>query len=138
MAECVFCQIAEGKIPALKIYENEDLLAFLDISPLSDGHTLVIPKKHFERLDELPEDLACKIARILPKLSKAIVKATGAKGYNILQNNGKVAGQQVMHVHFHIIPRDEADGLGYRWLAKKYPEGKDKAIQEKILSALKD
>ncbi len=135
-SDCIFCKIVEGKIPALKIYENDYVLAFLDIGPLSFGHTLVIPKKHYERLDQIPADEFAELAKVLPKISKAVVTAMNAEGYNILQNNGRVAGQVVPHIHIHIIPRNAGDGLGYRWLAKKYPEGKDKEVHERILQAL--
>ncbi|MFA5863973.1 MAG: HIT family protein [Phycisphaerae bacterium] len=135
--DCIFCKIISGQIPALKIYENDQVLSFLDIGPLSDGHTLVIPRKHYSRLDQMPADEVAAVAKVLPELADAVICATGAEGYNILQNNGKVAGQLVEHVHFHIIPRVSDDGLGYRWNAKKYPTGKDQEIQRKIIAELK-
>ena len=135
--DCIFCKIAAGVIPALKIFENDHVLSFLDIAPLSDGHTLVIPKKHYSRLEQMPGDIVAQIARVLPKIALAVVDASACQGYNILQNNGQVSGQLVEHVHFHIIPRMENDGLGYRWNAKKYPPEKDKQIQQKIIAKLK-
>jgi len=134
---CVFCQIANGQIPSMKVYEDDRVLAFLDVTPLSEGHVLVIPKAHYVRLDEMPDDDVAAIARVLPRLAAAVVEASGAEGYNLLQNNGRCAGQAVDHVHFHIIPRVEGDGLGYRWPAKKYKEGRDKAMHEKITAAMK-
>jgi len=135
--DCIFCKIVAGQIPALKILENDRVLSFLDIGPLADGHTLVIPKKHYQHLDEMAEADVVAIARVLPKIASAVVAATGVDGYNILQNNGRVAGQLVEHVHFHIIPRVAEDGLGYRWNAKKYPAGKEKEVLQKILTELK-
>jgi histidine triad (HIT) family protein len=135
--DCIFCKIVAGKIPSLKIFENDHIFSFLDIGPLSDGHALVIPKKHHKFLHEMSEEESAEIGRALPKISKAIITATAAPGYNILQNNGNVAGQLVGHVHFHIIPREEEDGLGFRWNPKLYPENKAKLIQEMIMKELK-
>ena len=113
--ESIFAKIIDGQIPCHRIFENEHLLAFLDINPLSEGHTLVVPKRQVERLEHLPPDDAAEIARQLGAIARRILAVTGAPGYNILQNNGRVAGQEVPHVHFHIIPRRAGDGLGYRW-----------------------
>jgi len=134
---CVFCKIVEGTVPSLRVLENEHVLAFLDINPLAPGHLLVIPKRHFERLDQMPEELTAEIARMLPKLGRAVATAAGAMGYNLLQNNGACAGQVVEHVHFHLIPRVPGDGLGYRWPAGKYPPGKDQEMLGKMTAALR-
>ena len=134
--DCIFCKIVAGDIPCLKIFEDEAVLAFLDIGPLAEGHVLVIPKTHVERLDEMDSDTVVAVARHLPRLGAAVVEATGAAGYNLLQNNGTVSGQVVMHVHFHLIPRAVDDGLGYRWNASTYAEGRDRVLQEQILAAL--
>lgn len=133
---CVFCKIVSGGIPSLKVFENSDLLAFLDIGPLAEGHLLVIPKDHYERLDEMPPDLVASIGRELPRLAPAVMRAAGVSAYNILQNNGKPSGQVVMHVHFHIIPRKDGDGLGYRWPASKYAPGRAEQVHQQIVSAL--
>ena len=116
-ADCIFCKIIAGQIPCHKLYEDDDVLAFLDIGPLSRGHCLIIPKEHYTTIDQMPAGLASACAAVLPRLSQAVVTATGAAGWNVLQNNGAIAGQEVSHVHFHIIPRSEGDGLGYRWPA---------------------
>ncbi len=116
--DSIFTKIVLGEIPCQRVFENEHVLAFLDITPLSEGHTLVIPKRQVELFEDLPPEEAAEIARQLGPIAKRVCEAVGAKGYNILQNNGRVAGQEVPHVHFHIIPRGEADGLGYRWKAK--------------------
>lgn len=113
--DCIFCKIIAGQIPNHTLHEDDRLLAFLDIGPLSTGHALVIPKDHYERLEQMPADLAAACGGLLPALARAILKQTGAPAYNILQNNGAIAGQVVPHVHFHIIPRAAEDGLGYRW-----------------------
>lgn len=102
---CIFCKIIKGEIPCHKVYEDEQVLAFLDVGPLSEGHTLVIPKGHCKTVDQLPEETAAAIGRCLPSLSRAILQATGSTDWNLLQNNGEPAGQEVLHVHFHLIPR---------------------------------
>jgi len=116
--DSIFTKIVKGEIPCHRVFESERILAFLDITPLSEGHTLVIPKQQVERLEDLPPEETAELARQLGAIAKRVVAATGAEGYNILQNNGRVAGQEVPHVHFHIIPRRAGDGLGYRWNAK--------------------
>ncbi|MEN0021484.1 MAG: HIT family protein [Planctomycetota bacterium] len=112
MAETVFSKIIAGEIPSHKVYEDDLVFAFLDIGPLSRGHTLVIPKEAKATLDELSDESAAALGRVLPRLCRAVCKATGAKAYNVLQNNGAEAHQAVMHVHFHIIPAFPAAGRG--------------------------
>jgi histidine triad (HIT) family protein len=129
---CIFCKMAAGQIPVAKIYEDEAVLSFLDIGPLSDGHTLVIPKQHFEKLHECPADVLSQLGSRLGKIAKAVVTAMGSDGYNVLCNNGRAAGQLVGHVHFHIIPRNTGDGVFDRWPAYKYPEGKIEELAVKI------
>ncbi len=116
--DSIFTKIVKGEIPCHRIFENDHILAFLDITPLSVGHTLVIPKRQAEKLEDLPPEDTAELARQLGAIARRVVSATGAEGYNILQNNGRAAGQEVPHVHFHIIPRRAGDGLGYRWKAK--------------------
>ena len=118
VADSVFTKIIKGEIPCHRVFENEHVLAFLDITPLGEGHTLVVPKKQVADLEDLPIEDAAAIASVLGMLAKRICSAVGAEGYNVLLNNGKVAGQEVPHVHFHIIPRRGGDGLGYRWKAQ--------------------
>ena len=116
MADTIFQKIINGEIPCHKVYEDDHVLAFLDINPLSKGHTLVIPKEAAETLDQLSDESSAAIGLVLPRLCRAILKATGTKNYNILQNNGAPAHQAVFHVHFHIIPKEEAGaGLGVGW-----------------------
>lgn len=106
---CVFCAIAEGEIPSFKVYEDDFVLAYLDINPVSKGHTLVIPKAHTQGLLDTPDEtLAAVIARV-KKVAAHIKETLGCGGFNIVQNNGETAGQTVHHVHFHIVPRYEGD-----------------------------
>ena len=111
----IFDKILSGEIPSYKVYEDEHVLAFLDIGPLSDGHTLVIPKERKAQLHQLSDEASAAIGRVLPRLCRAVMRATGATHYNILQNNGSEAHQVVMHVHFHIIPKIGKAGLGIEW-----------------------
>ena len=118
MATTIFTKILAGEIPCFRVYEDAHVFAFLDIGPLSRGHTLVIPKEPAETLDQLSDEAAAALGRVLPRLSRAILRATGAKAYNVLQNNGTTAHQAVMHVHFHIIPKyEDGSGLGIGWPA---------------------
>lgn len=121
----------------MNVWETEEALAFLDIGPLAEGHLLVIPKPHYARLGDIPGAVLSRVVALLPKLAGAVREVTGATGHNILQNDGRVAGQAVDHVHFHIIPRREGDGLGYRWLAGEYAADRARTIQEQLLQALK-
>jgi histidine triad (HIT) family protein len=135
-AACIFCRIARGEIPSMKVFEDDAAFAFLDIGPLAEGHLLIIPKAHRERLEEMTADEVAAVTRHLPRLAKAVLSATGAKAYNVLQNNGKTAQQSVGHVHFHIIPRREGDSLGYRWNAGTYPPGRGEDLRQKVVAAL--
>jgi histidine triad (HIT) family protein len=118
MADTVFTKIINGQIPAHKVYEDERVLAFLDIGPLARGHTLVVPKEAVETLDQLSDESAAALGRALPRICRAVVAVTGVKDYNVLENNGRAAHQAVPHVHFHIIPKPDArNGLGLSWPA---------------------
>lgn len=105
MTDSIFSKIIRNEVESHKIYEDDFVIAILDINPLSEGHTLVIPKEPAETIDELSDDQASAIGRVLPRITRALKKVTGASAFNILQNNGEDAGQVVPHVHFHIIPR---------------------------------
>ena len=115
MSETIFSKIIRGEIPCHRVFENEKVLAFLDVNPLSSGHTLVIPKEEVATLDQLSDDAAAALGRVLPRIARAVLAATGASAYNVLQNNGATAHQAVLHVHFHIIPKFEGQGLGVGW-----------------------
>ncbi len=139
MAETVFAKILAGELPCHKVYEDDRVLAFLDIGPLAMGHTLVIPKEPAVTLDELSDESAAAIGRVLPRLSRAVMKATGARAYNILQNNGRAAHQAVMHVHFHIIPKGgTGPGLGIGWRPIPLADDQAAAMAAAIASALDD
>jgi histidine triad (HIT) family protein len=131
-SDTIFTRIIRGAIPCHRVFENERVLAFLDINPLAEGHTLVVPKRQVERLDQLPPEEAAEIARHLGRIAARIVSVTGAEGYNVLQNNGRAAGQEVPHVHFHIIPRRAGDGLGYRWHPKPAQQDALAALAAKL------
>ena len=142
---CIFCKIGAGEIPCHKLYEDDRVLAFLDIGPLSAGHALVIPKGHYETIDEVPAEDAAAMFRIVPALSKAIMQATRAKSWNLLQNNGSAAGQAVGHVHLHIIPRPAGDsrdeptpgnGLPFGWPAGEVDHGKAGTLAKTIKTYL--
>lgn len=109
--ECIFCRIIQGEIPCVKVYEDDSVLAFMDINPLSDGHTLVIPKTHAESIFEISEHDMCAVITAVRRLSRAIKKGVHADGITIVQLNEKAAGQMVPHLHVHIIPRWLDDGI---------------------------
>jgi histidine triad (HIT) family protein len=134
--ECIFCKIASGQIPAIKVYEDEVIVAFLDIGPVSDGHTLVLPRQHVEQVHSCPPELLGEIATRLGKIAGAVASATGADGYNVLCNNGRAAGQIVDHLHFHIIPRRPGDDVFTQWPSYKYAQGKAEALAAKIKSKM--
>jgi histidine triad (HIT) family protein len=135
MSETIFSKIIRGEIPCHRVYEDEAVLAFLDVSPLSVGHTLVVPKEAAATLDQLSDEAAAAIGRVLPRIARAVLAATGAVAFNILQNNGADAHQAVFHVHFHIIPRVEGKGLGIGWAPMKVEAAELKALREKIALA---
>lgn len=116
MSDCIFCKIIKGDIPAARIYEDDHVLAFLDISQVTKGHTLVIPKVHKENVYELTDEVAANYFKAIPKISRAINGAFEPVGLNVLQNNGEAAGQSVFHFHMHMIPRyGKGDGFGAVW-----------------------
>jgi histidine triad (HIT) family protein len=121
-----------GQIPVARVYEDEIVFAFLDIGPISDGHTLVIPKQHFEKLHDCPPELLGEVASRLGRIAGAVAAAMNADGYNLLCNNGRAAGQLIEHLHFHIVPRNVGDGVFDRWPSYKYPHGKIEKIADKI------
>jgi histidine triad (HIT) family protein len=118
MPETIFGRIIAGTIPCHKVYEDAQVLAILDIAPLSRGHTLVIPKEPAATLDQLSDESAAALGRVLPRICRAVIAVTGVREYNVLENNGAGAHQAVPHVHFHVIPKpDGSAGLGLKWPA---------------------
>lgn len=116
MVSCIFCKIVEGSIPSEKIYEDEHVIAFMDITPVTKGHALIIPKTHRENVYELTAEEAGHLFSVVPQITQAIKETFQPTGLNLLQNNGSFAGQSVFHFHLHLIPRyDETDGFDGVW-----------------------
>jgi len=130
---CIFCKIIAGEIPCHKVYEDDQVLAFLDIKPLNPGHILVVPKKHYENIEEITEEELTALILAIKKIGLLIKEKLGVTGYNISENNGEVAGQEVMHLHFHVIPRHSDDGLS-PWPRKVYQDGEAEEVVKKLLS----
>ena len=136
MNECVFCKIVKKEIPSDIIYEDDNFFAFLDINPNNLGHSLIIPKKHYENIYNLPDEILKNIAPLIKKIAVAVKNGVNADGINIIMNNDGAAGQIVPHAHFHIIPRFASDGLRH-WPGKSYSNKKEMAkIAEKIKKEL--
>ena len=113
--DCIFCKIANGIIPSATIYENSDFKVILDVSPASKGHTLILPKEHFDNILDMDADTAGKLFSLAAAVARALKQATGCDGMNIVQNNGEIAGQTVFHFHMHLIPRYEGDSVQVSW-----------------------
>ena len=117
---CLFCKIVAGEIPSTKVYEDPEILAFMDIGPVIKGHTLVIPKQHIDPITAAPIGVLSRVMGVVQKIAQAQMNGLKADGVNILQANGVAAGQQVPHLHFHVVPRFTTDGHRWNWAAKKY------------------
>lgn len=135
-SDCIFCKIVSGEIPCVKLLEDEHALAFMDIGPLAEGHALIVPKKHYATLDEMPADEAGAMLRHLPALIAAVQKAVGCEGVNVLQNNGEAASQLVGHVHVHVIPRNDGDAFSFNWPAGSYAQGRAEELAQTIRQGL--
>lgn len=140
MTDCIFCKIINQEIPSAKVYEDDEVYAFLDLSQVTPGHTLVIPKKHVADIFEYDEDLASVVATRIPKIAKAIRQAfPEAQGMNIINNNGELAYQTVFHSHWHLVPRyTEQDGFGliFKSTQGDYSQEEFQARADKIIKAL--
>ena len=137
MADTIFGKIIRGEIPCLKVYEDAHVLAFLDINPLSHGHTLLIPKEPAETLDQLSDESAAALGRVLPRICRAVVAATGVREYNVLENNGTGAHQAIAHVHFHVIPKPNSrEGLGVGWPLRALDRETGAALAVKIAAGI--
>ena len=134
MSECIFCKIVAGTIPCARVYEDDAVLAFLDIGPLNPGHTLVVPKEHFATLPELPDALASATAAVVPRICRAVQAATSAEGLNVVVNVGRVAGQTVDHVHWHVIPRHGGDALRWPWPAGRCEPEEMERLRKEVAS----
>ncbi len=136
MDDCVFCKIIKGELPASKIYEDDKVLAFLDIEPVNIGHALVIPKEHYVNIYETPEGILLDMIKVVKKLSSAIKGALNSDGINVTMNNDPAAGQIIFHSHIHIIPRITDDGFG-TWKGKRpYEKSEKDEVASKIIRAL--
>src|SRR5262245_12696359 len=135
--ETIFSKILRGEIPCHKVYEDDLVLAFLDIGPLSRGHTLVIPKEPAPTLDVLSDESAAAIGRVLPRICRAVKQVTGCEASNVLENNGPLAHQAVFHVHFHVIPKPDADsGLGVKWPSGRLEAADGAALAQALARAV--
>ncbi len=134
--DCIFCKIIKGEIPSYTLYEDDEIIAFLDAFPANPGHTLVLPKAHYKDLSQLPENLLAAAMKVAKRLAPAITQALGAEGVNLFLNNGRAAGQIIDHVHLHILPRSSGDGLQIHFPQKPYPAGEAEKVKQQILSIL--
>lgn len=134
MSDCIFCKIIAGDIPSSKVYEDADVFALLDIKPVNPGHTLVIPKKHYVNIHDMPDEMVGKVAIVAKKIADAILKL-GAKGVNIGMNNGAGAGQVVFHAHTHVMPRYGKDSFNL-WVGKEYDGDERELVADKIRQQL--
>lgn len=131
MTDCIFCKVIAGELPSWKVYEDEHTIALLDLYPVHKGHTLVIPKKHCTDFISGDSECLTRVLETTQKVSRAVVAATHADGCNVTTNNGAAAGQSIFHLHWHIIPRFEHDGL-HLWPQSEYADGEKETFQENI------
>ena len=136
MSDCIFCKIIAGEIPSAKIYEDELIYAFLDISPINFGHTLVIPKEHHQSAATIPEETAGRMFRIASRIGILLKRLDEFDAYNLHLADGTAAGQVVMHAHLHVIPRGAGDEFRWNWRQLTYPEGKMAEIAAEISAKL--
>jgi histidine triad (HIT) family protein len=136
MSDCQFCDIVAGEAPATRLYEDETVVAFLDIAPVAGGHTLVVPKDHYETLTDMPPEAAGDLFERVRVVAGAVETAFDIDGFDIVQANGEAAGQEVFHAHVHILPRYENDDVEVRWPAGELTEGKAREIATSIRAEL--
>ena len=136
MDSCIFCKIAGGEIPSATLYEDDDFRVILDLGPASKGHALILPKEHYANLYEIPDELAAKAMKLAKKMASAMTKALGCDGFNLVQNNGEVAGQTVFHFHMHLIPRYKDDKAGFGWNTGELDEATKQEILTKVLAKM--
>ena len=127
---CIFCKLANGVFPTNSIYEDEVFNVILDLSPATKGHALILPKKHADNLYELPDETAAKVLVLAKKLAKNMKEKLGCDGLNVVQNNGEVAGQTVLHYHLHLIPRYSDDAQKINWKPQEVPAEELAAVKE--------
>lgn len=135
--DCVFCKIVAGALPCCKVYEDADTLAFMDIGPIVQGHTLVIPKRHYDPLGNTPPEVLRRLIAVVQQIAAAQTRALNADGINVMQANGRAAGQVVPHIHFHVIPRFLQDGHSWNWRPKPYADPHEiQRLADRIRQAL--
>ncbi len=132
--DCIFCKIVSGEIPSGKVYEDESVVAFMDINPAVKGHCLVLPKEHYENIFDVSDEVLGETILAVKKVASAVQKAVKSDGVNVLQNNNRAAGQLIPHIHFHVIPRFEGDGIDFSYRPEKYAEGEMAEMLAKIKS----
>ncbi|MFP5212667.1 MAG: HIT family protein [Acidobacteriota bacterium] len=136
MVDCIFCKIVRGELPCAKLYEDDLVISFLDIGPINPGHALVLPKNHYPTIFDIPTEELKACIDAVQKVARAVFRATGASGMNVLQNNYRSSGQTVDHIHFHMIPRHLRDGFMPNWPAKSCSASEMKAMVEKVKAEL--
>jgi len=136
-SNCIFCKIANGEIPTNTLYEDDYFRVIFDLSPASKGHALVLPKEHFSNVFELGEEEASRAMVVAKKVATALKEITGCEGFNILQNNGEIAGQTVFHFHMHLIPRYSGDGVKITWNHGKPTDEELKELTARVNEVLK-
>ncbi|MHB8831196.1 MAG: HIT family protein [Patescibacteria group bacterium] len=137
MSDCLFCKIIAKTIPAEIVYEDADVLAILDINPVNPGHTLVMPKQHYEDFMSLPDETCLPISKAIKKIMRVVKEELGYEGVNLIQSNGTVAGQVIPHLHFHVIPRQISDGYTH-WHGHEYGDGEKSIMGAKIREAIEN
>lgn len=138
MGECIFCNIVAGEVPSARVYEDEHVVAILDINPVTPGHTLLLLKEHVAHLLEAEGDLLARLARVLPRVAGGVVAAAEAEGLNVLLNSGPAAGQLVPHLHLHLIPRRSGDGLRLAWQPGRYGPGEMETWRDRVARAIEE
>lgn len=133
MKDCIFCKIANGEIPSSTIYEDEDFRIILDMGPATKGHALLLPKKHYANLFEVDDEVAEKALKTAKKVAGQMKEALHADGFNLVQNNGEIAGQTVFHFHMHLIPRYEKDQVGTFWTPQEISDTYMEETRKEIL-----
>lgn len=130
--DCLFCRLIRGELPCAAVFESEHVFAFLDINPVNKGHVLVIPRKHAETMFDVPSGDGSVLLEAIQRIGRAVMRATGAQGLNVMQNNYKAAGQEVGHVHWHLIPRHTDDGH-IPWTSGQYAdEGEMRTLADAV------
>ena len=131
-ANCIFCKIANGEVPSQTLYEDETFRVILDLGPATKGHALILPKEHHANLYELPETTAGEVMKLAKKMASVMTERLGCEGFNLVQNNGDLAGQTVFHFHMHLIPRYRADGQKIGWKQQEVSQAELEAVKDQI------